>query len=242
MLRRRFFFCLLLLPQIPCIAAPENSKPYGLDDYITHCEAKGVEIPPAQDMDCAKGIEIPVYKTVCRPGQPPQKIEVNAKNYTQLEKEFGTPLTCDNPSEAKVIGPKMRCIPGARLLVLGGKREKNSVCVLSCRKLRLDSSPSELNQFDDMSMICHNVKVGSTCFFAVDENASFVAPDSTTTNLRASTTNHYKNIAELKVSTTGRSNGSTIGRPGEQNHQWLQMPKYSFFNCISIVTAASPFS
>ena len=127
-----------------------------LRQYVSECEEADLESPA--NVNCAEGEELPVSVTTPKTAlNPEKKIQVTRDNYAAVMGH----TSCDHPALVQSGNAETECIPNARVQVIKATKG-DSFCVLLCRKTNR-SLPE--NEFQDLSMICHERKKGSTCFF-----------------------------------------------------------------------------
>lgn len=134
-------------------SSPASQDYAALSEYVAECNREELDIP--DNLSCADGEELPVWQTL----KNNRKVQVTLENYDQLSKSVG--ISCDSPALVQRGNPQTECIPGARVQIIRKPKAEN-FCVMICRKTDL-SLPH--NEFQDIGLICHNPKSGSTCFF-----------------------------------------------------------------------------
>ena len=122
-------------------------------EYVQQCQAAGVDIPGT--LSCQAGTEITLTASTCN-----DEGEILSQEVLTPRGFRSDPKQCDHPSLVQRLSPIAGCIPGDRFV--WKKLSNGTLCAMVCRRTMLLGA---LDEFTDISLICHQPKNGATCFF-----------------------------------------------------------------------------
>lgn len=114
---------------------------------LEYGQACAIQVAPIPAFDCADGVEVPI---TVNGGETPER--------------YTPDMTCDRPSLLRPEnGEKTdgQCVPNSRALVL--RDDDRAQISAFCRQKMI--RPAGTHLYDEIDIVAHNVRTGSTCWF-----------------------------------------------------------------------------
>lgn len=135
---------ILLGAALPLLAATGGLQAQSLVEYGRACAIQVAPIPP---FDCAAGVLVPI---TVDGGRTPER--------------YTSGMSCDRPSLLRPEGDEKtdgQCVPNSRALVL--RDDDRAQISAFCRQKII--RPAGTHLYDEIDIVAHNVRTGSTCWF-----------------------------------------------------------------------------